>query len=261
MLVKKLLSIIVEKVWGSPLAATLLFFSSLLVYFFGKPFDYAKTGKLNTTIIATYSLLLLGSLFSLVSVIQVFSPLAKKNKLIVIIWAATIFILCIASVFYIKNVLDVDRIRYEKELSLASRANLELLGEKIKQYAKEHGGKLPDATRWCDMLTENYKELLRDNFINPKETNNVCHFAFNNNISGSLLDDLPEEVVLLFEAKGKWNLNGNSDLVRKRGSERKWLIGVLFVDGTFGIYYFAIGENVECFRSGKEFSQTLKWKP
>jgi len=67
--------------------------------------------------------------------------------------------------------------------------------------------------------------------------NGECHFAFNKNLSGLPMTDIPGDVVFLFEADGDWNLNGTHELLKTRYRERG-CIWVLFADQTTANYWY-----------------------
>jgi len=73
----------------------------------------------------------------------------------------------------------------------------------------------------------------------------VCGYAINENLKDRKFSALEGKVVLVFEAKGPWNLHGGPELM-KASKQKK--IAVVFVDG-FG--KFIKPEEVD----------QLKWKP
>ena len=86
-------------------------------------------------------------------------------------------------------------------------------------YAKEHDGKLPDCSKWCDELSDMYG-LSRSLFIcreagairpgsRPAEPL-VTDYGFNENLSGIKVSQVREagKTVLLFEAERGQNVHG-----------------------------------------------------
>jgi hypothetical protein len=103
-------------------------------------------------------------------------------------------------------------------------SNLHQLGLAVNQYAKVHEGCLPAADKWCDLLMESDPSLSRRIFECPTEKGGVCSYAFNRKLDRLRLMDLPNDVVLLFEADGGWNLSGGQELltIRHKGPDRMY---------------------------------------
>ncbi len=80
--------------------------------------------------------------------------------------------------------------------------NLKVLGTAILVYAIDHDGYLPTAENWCDLL-------ITEADVNPDMKGFLCKasdavkgessYALNKSITGLKLDEIPQEVVLLFE--------------------------------------------------------------
>lgn len=85
----------------------------------------------------------------------------------------------------------------------------------------------------------------------PEVKEGRCNFAFNKNIAGMKLDDIPGDVVLLFESEPGWNQVGGPELLaseaHKRGRGIKGC-NVAFADG---IQRFVKKEDLD----------TLRWEP
>ena len=96
-------------------------------------------------------------------------------------------------------------------------------------------------------------------FKNPKIEKGICHFAFNKNLSMVDINSVPNDVVMLFEANGDWNLNGDVELLEKARKERQWVIGVVFVDGAFGQFFLSSG--TARMELPNRASRSLKWAP
>lgn len=132
------------------------------------------------------------------------------------------------------------RVRQSAKVVLC-QSNLKQIGLAIAEYAKNNEGFLPAADKWCDLLTEHYKELPEELFRCPAAKSGRCNYAFNKNLDGLRLTDVPEDVVLVFEAykrrdyrtldtKG-WNLSGGVELLDiTRHSPDQWC-NILFADG------------------------------
>lgn len=118
-----------------------------------------------------------------------------------------------------------------------AEGQLRVLQDELEEYANSHDGLLPDANEWCDALLRNSTGLTRNSFTNPAESGSDCNFAFNTYVSGYPLSKIPDDVVLLFQANGPWNLNGGAELLRMEHSARNaGGVSVLFKDGGFGTY-------------------------
>jgi hypothetical protein len=92
--------------------------------------------------------------------------------------------------------------------SLLCTINLKKLEMVMNEYVKESGGSYPDPARWCDLLVKQFG-LTPDYFVCPPATKARSNYAMNPNCTpGS-----PNDVVLLFEAKGGWNQHGGPELM------------------------------------------------
>lgn len=98
--------------------------------------------------------------------------------------------------------------------------NLIVLGKALQAYSEDHEGFLPLAESWCDELLSYDNDLSKDTFRHPypegPNLQDVCHFAFNKNLSGAYLPNVSKDTVLVFEADGPWNLNGTGELLQTR---------------------------------------------
>jgi len=143
--------------------------------------------------------------------------------------------------------------------------NLKLLGDSLIKYAKDNSGCLPDAAHWCDSLMKHNKELTKENFKHPNpkvfQLKGECHFAFNKNLSGMQLGDIPGDVVLLFEADGGWNLNGAAELLRTRYDEHGY-ISMFTVDGKMWKYWFYMNALRKFDKNGTSmYYEQPRWQP
>jgi hypothetical protein len=135
---------------------------------------------------------------------------------------------------------------------------LEQLGKSVIEYSKDHNGYMPAVNQWCDLLMDYDKRLSRDDFKRPLLKHSACNFAFNKNLDGLRLSDIPGEVVLLFEADGDWNLGGTAELLK----QRKGLdVYVFLVNGESYRYDFAVGGIRKWdHQSQKVLVDPLRWK-
>jgi prepilin-type processing-associated H-X9-DG protein len=110
-------------------------------------------------------------------------------------------------------------------------SNLRESGERLKDYATSHDGRLPDAVTWSDALVARgaAKEILS---CNPRSSQ-TCGYAMNAGVSGKDLSKLPPNTVLLFESDRGWNGSGGGELAvfRHAGANGR-VMHVLFADGS-----------------------------
>ena len=92
-------------------------------------------------------------------------------------------------------------------------SNVAGLARAALKYAQDHGGRLPPAQEWCDLLRPYLKNAHA--FVCPAAKNLRCSYAFNANLSGVRLDDIPESrhVVIFFESDRGWNAAGGPELL------------------------------------------------
>lgn len=112
----------------------------------------------------------------------------------------------------------VPNLIFEKKMNdiLECMKKLQGLGGKIREYADSHDGYLPVADNWCDLLMENNKDLSRDSFSCPASAKGVCSYAFNRNLGGVRLADVPRSIVLLYGTDGGWNHAGKGESLATR---------------------------------------------
>ena len=161
------------------------------------------------------------------------------------IYALLAIILCSPFVVLHQGIKCQAKVREKRKKEWTGLYNLELLGKELVNYAKDNNDCLPAADKWCDALMEYNGNLTKENFKHPQpeifkdffDFKGQCQFAFNKNLSRVRLSEIPDDVVLLFEADGDWNLNGTSELLRTRYREQGY-ITILFANQTTGIYWF-----------------------
>ena len=186
-------------------------------------------------------------------------------------WAFLAIILCLPFLYVERGITKSVKERDKKKKLFSGLYNLELLGEELFKYTKGHDGYLPDANNWCDVLMSFNENITKENFKHPQAEKGLfkdafdlkgeCHFAFNRNLSGMKLSEIPDDVVLLFEADGAWNLNGTSKLLKTRYREKGY-IAMLFVDQSIGNYWF-YKEAVRKFdaKGTHMYYEKPRWKP
>lgn len=170
-----------------------------------------------------------------------------------------LIVLCACYIVYSYIITLAHEIRQESQLARNAKENMTLLAQEIIDYAMAHNGRLSSADNWCDVIIEQSKKITKTTFKNPGIEKGICNFAFNRNLSGLDINSVPVDVIILFEANGEWNLNGDMELLKDTQTDRQWIIGVVFVDGAFGKYNFA-SSNVPLELPHKG-SRTIRWKP
>jgi len=88
------------------------------------------------------------------------------------------------------------------------------LGSAIMVYSADNDDKYPTADKWCDLLmTGGY--ALPEYFVCDKSDAKIgeSSYAFNKNLVGKDILEIPPDVVLLFETKGGWNQVGGPELL------------------------------------------------
>jgi len=167
------------------------------------------------------------------------------------------------SILFVTGISMGQRVRLIAEKSNTARYNLRMLGKVMLEYTEDNNSYLPDANQWCDLLMEFDKSITRNNFKHPRIKKWDCNIAFNKNLSGLKLSEIPGDVVLLFEADGDWNLSGESDLFQKRHKEQKdyYFSYILLADGSIKTYRFG-EEGYRAFDSnGTAYIKPLRWMP
>lgn len=152
--------------------------------------------------------------------------------------------------------------RKETEKAYTGTYNLRLLGKTLIEYAKDNEGYLPIGDQWCDLLLEHNSNLTEDNFRHPRAQRlnlGICNFAFNKNLSGLHLNDIRDDVVLVFEADGDWNLTGTGELLKNRRTRAvdELYVDVLFADQSMRIFWF----HRQAYKKFDSRGRSYVWEP
>jgi len=141
----------------------------------------------------------------------------------------------------------------------STRHKLRRLGKTIIRYAEDNDGLLPAADQWCDILMQYDKNLSKSDFRRPFWISSGCTFAFNSNLDGVRLTDVPGTVALVLEVKGDWNLSGGEELLKRRGGLDTYL---LLASGDIYEYYDERGGIVRWDADKKkDIIESVRWKP
>jgi len=166
--------------------------------------------------------------------------------------------------------------------------SIKAVAKQIVVYA-EREGRMPDPNRWCDLLVENVSGDIACIFGCPQSDAIVgeSSYAMNKNLAGMRIEDIPNDVVVLFESdlgkntfkcprrarasfkereddkgygdvkvwKYRWNQSGGPEIVttarRKRNGH--W--------GCYVVYLNCGRERVSARWVRREDVDTLKWQP
>jgi hypothetical protein len=125
---------------------------------------------------------------------------------------------------------------------------LRQLSHIIQKYSEEHSNQLPSSSNWCEVLVGKSK-FYSDFLMNkPVETDeHLSNYAFNANLSELNLNELPKNVVLLFETSLAKNPAGGPELMSTNNHPAKGCF-VLFADMHIA------------FVRAEDFNN-LRWKP
>ena len=157
----------------------------------------------------------------------------KKKKVILKISLILFLLLIIASSLYAFHCYRV----------INRAGNLKGLCLAFQCYANDNNDCLPDASQWTDLLIE--QDILWPEYLEDGQT----RYAMNINASGMNLNNLPKDMVLLFEAKGPKNLCGGPELIQ---SQKYWWLGC-------AVQFGFICDNIKFVR--KEEVENLRWEP
>jgi hypothetical protein len=170
-------------------------------------------------------------------------------------YAATSLVLALFFTLFASHGLAgfIYKVRY------AGKNQLTKLSWAIKDYVENNDGYLPDANQWCDSLRKSDRSLSKYYFERPLIDGYECNFAFNINLSSMRLADVPDNVVLLFEADGQWNLTGGPELLKQRNDLDVYL---LLANGTICRCDFGSAGTCVCdYKSKKTKEISISWKP
>ena len=142
------------------------------------------------------------------------------------------------------------------------RATLFGLARYVHDYSNVNNGKLPDADSWTDDLIEleELSFLVDPKYLYQREKEHRCYYAFNKNLSGLKIDELPNDIVLFFQAKGDLNLSGSHDLIDSWQGESDYIYVILLND-KIQKYWYDISKCKE--KPGGQYDnvETLRWVP
>jgi prepilin-type processing-associated H-X9-DG protein len=89
----------------------------------------------------------------------------------------------------------------------------------------------PTPSNWCDLLKPYSEEDARNPFLCPADEIGPCSYAMNENIPAEA-NDLPGDLVVLFESTPGWNrVGGADDVVTDRHDKKNPGANIAFADG------------------------------
>lgn len=124
------------------------------------------------------------------------------------------------------------------------------LGTTAVEYAKANNGYFPDANQWCDLLIKQNKNLSKNYFRYPSSKPEIYNYAYNQNLSGLQINNIKDNIVLIFEAKGGWNLAGTEGLLEKTPVDRQYVY-----------VYFSDNNAVRPLSKKDNLYKSVHWKP
>ncbi len=152
----------------------------------------------------------------------------KKNKILRYGLRAILAIIVLAIIIYISLPrLSCGPIPAYKVICLS---NLHGLMTVCQVYRKENNLLWPQKETWCDVFHQEYDSEL-ERFRCPKDKTGPCSYAMNENIPADV-NELPPDLVLLFESAPGWNqVGGPDDVVTDRHGENNLGANIAFADG------------------------------
>jgi hypothetical protein len=133
---------------------------------------------------------------------------------------AIALIACIPAIFILFHMFFEPQSDIQKRMARGRACSLQLrsIHSAINIYGGEYNGMLPTADSWCDLLNK-YVDSDGKTFKCPVAKEGRCNFAFNINVNEMKLDDIPPDVVLLFESEPGWNQVGGPELLTTENHE------------------------------------------
>jgi hypothetical protein len=184
-------------------------------------FAIAIMGNVFIGFFVKYSFLL-SAIFGIIALAKIRHYKSKPLVKYVAIISVSLSICCLLLILHTYDISDIrTEARHIRNVGYIRIANI---GASLIRYSNNHDGYLPDANQWCDLLIENDSMLKKEDFKHPYIKGFECNFAFNKNLSGLRIYDIPSDVVLVFNADGGWNLNGTEELLKDRGMLRNYIL-------------------------------------
>jgi hypothetical protein len=142
------------------------------------------------------------------------------------------FIVCFAGALLIYISLCISAPPLARTHGVSARtfcSNLISLSYSIKEYAQKNQGNLPSASYWCESLIKCKPNTYGFRNEHVKNQEGMSEYAFNANLSGAKLAELPKNTVLFFETPLAKNPAGGPELMSTNNHPIKGCF-VLFAD-------------------------------
>ncbi|MHC5061620.1 MAG: DUF4190 domain-containing protein [Planctomycetota bacterium] len=114
------------------------------------------------------------------------------------------------------------------------KTNVNMLGVAIMSYAYSSNGNghiTMEAEKWCDFLITRVN--IEPNFFKCRASDAIrgeSSYTLNKNVAGITLDEIPNDVVLIFESEPGWNQVGGPELLTTKHHQGEGC-NILFADG------------------------------
>lgn len=114
---------------------------------------------------------------------------------------------------------------------MACTSNIKTLYRCCEMYHADSRTR-PISEKWCDLIKPYVMDTEKNPFQCPKDEIGPCSYAMNKNIPADA-NDLPPDLVLLFESAPGWNQTGGSeDVVTDRHYKNNYGANIAFADGS-----------------------------
>jgi len=91
-------------------------------------------------------------------------------------------------------------------------ANMSDLGRAMLIYVSDYGDEFPTQTEWCDLLVK-HADVPREQFRCKGALEGPCNYAMNKNAWNFNKEDIPPDMVVLFETHPGWNQVGGPEIL------------------------------------------------
>lgn len=133
----------------------------------------------------------------------------------------------------------LDNYRMRRALCQNGLNMISTVGEAVNEYTNKHNH-MPNAAHWIEDILANNQLLSRRDFRIGQLPNVKCAIAYNQHLSDAEVNEIPQNVVVLFEADGEMNLTGDGELLQKPRAKDSWFNSI-FSEEKFVFIYFRNG--------------------
>jgi hypothetical protein len=223
------------------------------------------------------------SLTALVFGVTTFILLIKKSRENFQLSDIVQLLILFGFAFYLPTILlwQLDNFKSCRAYEKSRLADLKLIRREMMEYISINE-RLPDANSWCDPLFSHEK--------NPRMFHELLsHFAYNENLSETPVEQLNGNILLIIEAEDSVNNFGGTELLTQPLTRYEYYLFpwqkykyIMFVDGTIAKYrkrdgalskfegnpdkfgYSSYDEDINSFgpfiKKGSNSYSTLRWK-